>query len=62
MPVQQGAADFAEVLLDLPGRATALAGGVAVETAFAPVHVSTALLKRSTGWPSGHVLPLNRDI
>jgi hypothetical protein len=40
--VQQGAADFSEVLLNLSGRAAALARGIAVEAAFAPVQISTA--------------------
>jgi hypothetical protein len=41
-PVEQRAADLAEVLLDLAGRAAALTGSVAVEAALAPVQISTA--------------------
>ena len=47
--VEQGAADLAEIVLDLTGSAAAFAGGIAVEAAFTPVHVATALLRRSTG-------------
>jgi hypothetical protein len=42
--VEQRRADLAEILLDLPGRAAALARAVAVEAAFAPVQFSTVLL------------------
>ena len=40
--VEQRAADLAEVLLDLGGRAAAFARGVAIEAAAAPVQISTA--------------------
>jgi hypothetical protein len=39
--VEQGAGDFAEVLGDLGAGTPAFAGGVAVEAAFATVHVTT---------------------
>ena len=40
--VEQRAADLAQVALDHAGRAAALAAGVAVETALAPVQITTA--------------------
>ena len=40
--VEEGSADLAEVLLDLSGGAAAFARRVAVEPAFAGVHVSNA--------------------
>src|SRR5215471_1197729 len=46
--VQQGTADLAEVLLDLPRRAAALARGVAVEAALAPVQIAIGVWRRST--------------
>jgi hypothetical protein len=51
--VQQGAADFSEVLLNLSGRAAALARGIAVEAAFAPVQITTAT-EYETGVPGGN--------
>lgn len=44
--VQQRAADFGQVALDDTGCAAALAGGVAMEAARAPVQISTALVNR----------------
>ena len=41
--VEEGTADLAEIVLDLARGATALAGGIAVEAAFTPVRVTTAL-------------------
>jgi hypothetical protein len=41
--VEQGAGDFAEVLGDLGAGTAAFARGVAVEAAFATVHVTTEL-------------------
>lgn len=38
---EEGAGDFAEVLGDLGDGAAAISGGVAVEAAFAGVHVAT---------------------
>jgi hypothetical protein len=40
--VEQRSADLSEVLLNLAGRAAALARGIAIEAAFAPVQISTA--------------------
>jgi hypothetical protein len=40
--VEDRAADVAQVLLDLAGRAAAFARGVAVKTALAPVQITTA--------------------
>jgi hypothetical protein len=45
---------------DLPGAHGSIR--VQLMSARAPVHVSTALLKRSTGWQSGHGLPPDRHI
>jgi hypothetical protein len=42
--VEQGARDLAEVVLDLARGAAALAGGIAVEAALAPVQITTARL------------------
>jgi len=39
--VEQGAGDFAEALGDPRAGAVAFAGGVAVEAAFATIHVTT---------------------
>jgi hypothetical protein len=46
--VEQGPADLAEVVLDLSGRAAALASAIAVEAAPAGVQIAIGVWKRST--------------
>ena len=48
--VEQGTGDLAEIVLDLARGAAALAGGIAVEAALAPVQISTAT-EYETGVP-----------